>query len=264
MKGKSLSYLFVCLILASLQSNAESAGTLVYHPDSAFISVPAGSQGTTALSVEVVNSNASTSSLTFLSKIADANLPIEWISASPGSVFISKGTSATTTLTVTVPPETPAGLYGGRLASYARTVHGIVDQGTGFLLSINVPPACSGTGTVQIDSFGPSVLWPPDHSLQAVTVKGSLLLPAGCSVIEAAYRIDDEYGIYTWTDNFTVTADDRFTIVLPLEAWREGQDKDGRRYTILFSIRNEAGVGSSEALQVLVPHDMRKLREGSL
>ncbi len=258
MKGKTLVLFFAFLLSGSFGSDAESAGTLVYSPGTALLSVPAGSTGTTAMSAEVVDSSASSSSLTFLSEMSDGNLPMEWISASPGSVFVRNGTAAATVLTVSVPADTPAGIYAGHLVSYARAVHGVADPGAGFFLSINVPASCSGPGSVQVDSFGPSVIWPPDHSLQPVTITGSMLLPAGCSMLEAAYEIQDEYGIYSGKDRFSVAAGGSFSIVLPVEAWREGQDKDGRHYSIWFTVRDEAGTGTSAALQVLVPHDRRR------
>jgi hypothetical protein len=45
---------------------------------------------------------------------------------------------------------------------------------------------------------------------------------------------------------------------LPVEAWRKGQDMDGRVYQIRLFVENAGGVGSSGTLQAIVPHDKGK------
>ena len=116
--------------------------------------------------------------------------------------FIKPDNEFITTLTIAVPADTAAGTYSGHLLADARGSHGISDPGTGIGLMVHVPAACSEAGQVSIDSFGPAVLWPPNHSLETVTVKGTVLMPSGCTLLEARYLIDDEYGIYSGGDKF--------------------------------------------------------------
>ncbi len=248
------------LFLILLSANPAAAATLSYMPEAVSLTVPAGSQYSTRVEIAVPDSAAFTQFIRTMSEIRDGNLPAEWISASPAGAFVRKGCSASATLTITVPPDTPAGIYGGYFVSRAQASHEAPDPGSGVFISVDVPSACSGVAEIRLDDFGPSILWPPDHSLQAVTLRGSVLLPAGCALQEAAYRIEDEYGVYSASGLFTVAVDGSFTIVLPVEASRKGQDRDGREYAITVTVRNEAGTGSSGTMKVLVPHDQRSAK----
>jgi len=46
-----------------------------------------------------------------------------------------------------------------------------------------------------------------------------------------------------------------FGKVIKLEAWREGDDLDGRRYTITVTVTDLAGNVKTASIVVLVPHD---------
>lgn len=113
------------------------------------------------------------------------------------------------------------------------------------------------TMTVKIDkipptlnlSASPNTLWPPDHKMVDVTVGGSASdnLSGVSSVV---FNVIDEYG--TVQPNIS-----DFNAVIGLEAWREGRDKDGRRYTINAVATDAAGNISTVSAVVLVPHDQR-------
>ncbi len=74
-----------------------------------------------------------------------------------------------------------------------------------------------------------------------------------------SYEIVDEYGLafsipprvlegrsMTWEEAMT------------LEARRDGRDLDGRRYTLIATVRDVAGRTTAAAVDVLVPHDSRR------
>lgn len=46
--------------------------------------------------------------------------------------------------------------------------------------------------------------------------------------------------------------------VVRLEAWREGDDMDGRHYTIIAVATDTAGNSTTATSEVVVPHDMGK------
>ncbi|MBI4823576.1 MAG: hypothetical protein HY805_05020 [Nitrospirae bacterium] len=112
--------------------------------------------------------------------------------------------------------------------------------------------------TVRIDktppavslSVDPSILWPPNHKLVNVTIGGGVE-DSLSGVAEVVFSVTDEYGsIEPKVSGFNTT--------IPLEAWRNGDDKDGRRYTITVVATDNAGNSSTASTVVVVPHDQRK------
>jgi hypothetical protein len=136
--------------------------------------------------------------------------------------------------------------------------HGIADPGSGVLVEVTVGSSCSGVPVIKITDFGPEEIWPPNHSMDVVHVKGVIILPAGCTLHETGYSIEDEYGIYTHVGEFVLSRAGEFNVSIPVEAWRTGQDKDGRHYTIRLFAEDDAGIGTSDVLEAVVPHDKGK------
>lgn len=111
--------------------------------------------------------------------------------------------------------------------------------------------------TVKIDktppvlnlSASPNILWPPDHKMVDVPIGGGASdnLSGGISVI---FTVTDEYGLVQPVIS-------GFNTSIPLEAWREGIDKDGRHYTIIAVATDAAGNKSTTSTVVLAPHDQR-------
>jgi parallel beta-helix repeat protein len=115
---------------------------------------------------------------------------------------------------------------------------------------------CDQAPEFEITSLDPEYIWPPNHKIQEVTLSGNVVLPDECTLLGADYSLEDEYGTYTSEGGLIVDADGNFTLSVEVEAWRDGNDKDGRHYSISLSAEDEAGVGS-KTLEVHVPHDQR-------
>jgi hypothetical protein len=255
---KMMAIFMFVLIVPALAAAAPSPGTVSYTPDAVTQTIPAGSSANFAVSYDVIGSTLSVYLIKFPYLMLDGNLPLAWVSSSPYSKVLFPGTPVQSMLTVSVPVGTPSGIYAAHLASMAYASHGIASAGSGVLISITVPPLCSSVAEIRIASASPEVLWPPNHSMQDVTVSGAVVVPAGCSILEAGYAIDDEYGVLTSVGTLSLDFENNFTVSLPIEAWREGQDMNGRHYTITFFARDEAGIGAGEPVTIVVPHDQRK------
>lgn len=105
------------------------------------------------------------------------------------------------------------------------------------------------TPPVATISVDPGILWPPNHKMVNVRVNG-LADDALSGVASVRIAIADEYGLLTGTA-------DRFGATVPLEAWREGTDRDGRHYTITAVVTDQAGNNTTVTTEAVVPHDMR-------
>jgi len=257
------AFLFA-MLLVLVSSNSQGA-SLLYSPASVDMSLTAGSQGTASLTITVQDPGRGASfSLWFVDSFLDGNLPLGWLSPTPATTFLdSVNVTASTTLAVNVPAGTAPGVYSGRLLSKAMAAHGFADAGSGSLIQITVLSRCVQPPRFEISSFGPASLWPPNHKMTEVAASGRVILDEGCTLLESGYDIVDEYGLYTSAGQLTVSSDGTFSISLSLEAWRNSNDLDGRHYTIMLSARDEAGSGSGQRLDVLVPHDDGSLESAS-
>ena len=241
-----------------LISSACYAATIVYSPSSAMLTIPAGASKVVSERVGIDSIDANKAYYTWLLFTVNGNLPKAWITVSPSTWFLSATSSSLdVAYTVAVPSGTPSGVYSAYLYAKAMASHSTAVQGEGIYVQVTVPPVCSGIPKLVGMTISPETIWPPNHNMENVTVKGTVENPAGCGLLNMGYNIEDEYGIYTSTGHVTAGADRNFTITIPVEAWREGSDKDGRHYRITVFAEDEAGIGMSETLIVTVPHDQR-------
>jgi hypothetical protein len=89
---------------------------------------------------------------------------------------------------------------------------------------------------------------------QAVTVSGTVTdEPDGSVVNSAAYTVADEYGQIEPSGNLSLEADGSYALSVPLQASRNGRDRDGRRYTIVVSATDHAGNSGVASAIVTVP-----------
>ena len=100
----------------------------------------------------------------------------------------------------------------------------------------------------------PETLWPPNGKLVPVTMSGTITDESG--VQGSSYQVMDEYGQVQPKDTVTPDeADGSYAFTIKLQASRNGNDRDGRRYTIVVSVTDNAGNVGSASTSVTVPHD---------
>src|SRR5262249_41307653 len=84
------------------------------------------------------------------------------------------------------------------------------------------------------------------------TIRDSL---SGVDLTKATYVVSDEYGWVQPSGTFSVNADGTYSFTIQLQAQRDGQDQDGRVYTILVADLDQAGNKGTIRVVVTVPHD---------
>jgi hypothetical protein len=97
-------------------------------------------------------------------------------------------------------------------------------------------------------SATPEVIWPPNRHLVPVTIAGGVTAN-GADIKSVSISVSDEYGKYEY-NNLT------FGSTVMLEAWRNENDKDGRKYTITAVVTDRGGLKTVKTVTVTVPHDM--------
>ena len=85
-----------------------------------------------------------------------------------------------------------------------------------------------------------------------VTVTGKI---TANSLKSATYRVVDEYGKVQPSGSITVAANGDYSFVVRLEAYRNGNDSNGRVYTITVTATDTSNRTASAQAIVLVPHN---------
>ncbi len=165
---------------------------------------------------------------------------------------------------------------------WKSTFNGVCDaygncSGTGGIVAIMptisnylpVDPA-SGSGGVTITSVNavlqtppsvrctanPTTLWPPNSKPVLVTISGTVTpgtqpIPSGST----SYFVIDKYGQIQPTGSLVLTADGGYTFGVSLIAARNGDDLNGRTFTIVVQASDKIGNVGSCSVVVVVPHD---------
>ena len=111
------------------------------------------------------------------------------------------------------------------------------------------PPAITIAAT-------PATLWPPNGRMVPVTISGTITdADSDVDVSTVAYAVTDEYRQVQPTGSVTLRSDGRYSFTIQLQASRNGNDQNGRQYTITVSAQDHAGNTGSAATAVIVPHD---------
>lgn len=119
-------------------------------------------------------------------------------------------------------------------------------------LALNI----DSTAPVVTATASPNSLWPPNHKLVPVTVSGHVADASGGVPGTIRYTVTDEYNpSHPRTGTADVDPNGNYAFVVPLQASRRGQDRDGRQYTIVVSAIDQAGNTGSATAFVVVPHD---------
>jgi uncharacterized lipoprotein YddW (UPF0748 family) len=139
--------------------------------------------------------------------------------------------------------------------AYATECRAWISPGLVTTFDITIDRSAPG-GTLAAD---PPVIWPPNHTMIAVTLSGTLT-DTGTGLTGATFRVLDEYGSVQPSIDPVVGGGQTlvgFSRTFQLEASRRGGDRDGRRYTIEAFLTDRACNTTTLRTTVVVPHDRR-------
>ena len=97
-----------------------------------------------------------------------------------------------------------------------------------------------------------TLLWSPNKTMTPVTVSG---VATGSGLVSITYTVVDEYNKVKPTGASTAGAGGNYSFVVSLEAYRNGNDSDGRLYTITVTGVWTGGRTASATTTVRVPHN---------
>jgi hypothetical protein len=174
-------------------------------------------------------------------------------SVSPSSLALASGGTGTVTVNLFVPLSAAAGTDDSiTLLATSATDPTITNSA---VQTFEVSAGDSTPPTITIGA-NPSSLWPPDHKMVPVVISGTITdAQSGVNAASGTFTVVDEYGLVQPSGTFTVNADGSYAFTVSLEASRDGNDADGRLYTITIQVSDNAGNLSSGSTIVVVPHD---------
>jgi hypothetical protein len=183
--------------------------------------------------------------------------------------------AVTVTLSADDPDDSPSSLTtsytidGGPAQTYSAPFV-VSGDGAHVVTYYSVDPAgnteATQSQTIGIDHTAPALsltasqttLWPPNGKMVPVTISGDVSDSlSGINLADATYTVIDSYGQVQPSGVITVNADGTFTFQVLLEASRQGQDKQGRVYTIIVADQDLAGNLGTATITLIVAHDQR-------
>jgi len=250
--------LTLTLALFAMAPNALAA-SLSFSPGT--INVTAAPGETVSVPFEVVFSGTTRDNAFANFRILQTvgNLNRAWVSGAGNVALSAANPVSKELLTLSVPAEASEGFYNSKFRSvwlrsneYVSPIELTVGLTVQAQASCQQPPTISG---IQVQK--PTVK-AKNNKPFTVLFTGSIESAEGCQLSGAWYSLSDEYGELDETGDVTVQSDGSFSVEVTMLASRDGKDKDGRTYTVVFGAENEAGTTEGGETAIVVSHDNRK------
>ena len=169
-----------------------------------------------------------------------------------GTAYVDAGATAVDIVSGSLPVTVTGSVNTGALGVYTLTYKatdaaGNIGTATRTVTVVDTNPP------IIIEIANPNtLLWSPNKTMLPVTVTGSV---TDASPVTVTYNVVDEYGKIQPSGNVTLGAGGAYSFVVSLEAYRNGNDSNGRVYTITVKAVDAAGLISTKSATVLVPHN---------
>jgi hypothetical protein len=124
---------------------------------------------------------------------------------------------------------------------------------------LNDTPTLDTTPPVISLAAAPKILWPPNRKMAPVTILGTITDGgSGVNASSAKFAVHDEYHLVQPHGKIVLDSAGNYSFTILLQASRNGNDDDGRRYTIRVTAIDNAGNRGVKQTSVTVPHRRRR------
>jgi hypothetical protein len=259
MRMKLLRAGFILAVFVFAFSPGLYGAELVYQPSFVEVQAAPGAKANFTFALQFFNAGRDRYFLSYLGSV-NGDIPLEWVSVAPGSAYLYGPGTGAATVTISVPEDAVPGTYEGFIFSKVASSTGETTYGKGIFVELTVPSLCTGAPEINIYSFGPEIIWPPNGQKTAISVSGSITVPEGCSLSSAGLSLADQYGELGGFFPIEPSAYGSFNLSVPVTAWRDGKDPNGRIYSVTVFAADEAGASSVGPLVSRVPHDLGRTK----
>jgi hypothetical protein len=214
--------------------------------------------GTTTVTC-TASDGANTGKASFTVTVRDTTAPV--ISGTPANITVFGGAGGAV---VNYTSPTAVDLISGSRPVTCTPASGSTFTGTTTVTcqaSDTASPANTATTTFTVtvvadtiaptitDSVTPSLLWPPDGAMVAVTVTG-IANDGQSGMATITWKVVDEYRQIEPSGSFSAV-NGAFSFQITLQRYRRGSDKDGRRYSIIVTAVDKVG-NQKQATPIIV------------
>lgn len=245
------------LFLISFASTVQSA-ELAFSPGSLNLALTPGESKLFQVIASLNNPPQGAYNVSFVLQPMGGTMPPSWTSSS-WTTIAETGPFVAIPISIRIPAGAAPGTYTSFLIPmiFWSSV-ALAPTSRPLPLNVTVFDHCSNPPTVAINDFGPSEFKAPNNKIEEVSFRGAVTLPAGCALKRVWYELKDEYVEYGRSEDLVAGPGGTFSHGVPIMVSRRGDDKDGRLYQLTIFAENEAGVGASGGLTVVIRHDQRK------
>jgi hypothetical protein len=216
---------------------------------------PVGTSGVTCTATDAAGNSGGSS---FAVTVVDTVKPVVTlvgaaaITIEGGSGYTDAGATAVDVVSGPLTVTTSGAVNPGVMGVYTLTYSATDAAGNTATVTRTVTVSDTQAPMVTASANPPTLLWSPNKTMTPVTVSGKITEP---NLKSATYKVVDEYGKVQPTGAITVTATGAYSFTVKLEAYRNGNDSNGRLYTITVTATDMGNRSTSAQAVVTVPHN---------
>jgi len=255
----TISIFAILLLLSNSMTQVASAALISFAPNRLSISATQGEEVTIPYSVSLAQTSLPDAYAQFTLQQISGNLIRSWVTG-VGSVSLSASQPTQNhMLTVQVPANAPEGSYTGVYRTLNLNSNQSVSPVFFFVsLKVEAKQGCTETPAFRYVETQETLIQAKNDEPYTIEFNGNIATPNECPITKSWYQLSDEYGELDEMKEIAVDADGNFSASISVLAKRSGNDKDGRKYTIVFGAENDAGTSEGGETTVVVSHDNRK------
>ena len=152
------------------------------------------------------------------------------------------------------PADVVLSMEGANQSVTGQTIDRASNTGSTTITNINIDkrgPVIRGTANT-------TSLWPPNGKVVPVIISGTITdALSGVDLSTVKYSVTDDYNRIEPKGAIVLSSTGEFSLNLQLEARRQGNDRNGRVYSVCLKAKDLAGHASQAVLRITVPHDQR-------
>ncbi len=169
-----------------------------------------------------------------------------------GATFIDPGVTAFDTVSGALVPTATGTVNTAVAGTYTITYVATDAAGNTRTATRTVIVADTSAPVVTAVAQPPTLLWSPNKTMRPVTVTGTII---DATAVSVSFKVVDEYKKIQPAGTVTVGPGGGYSFMVSLEAYRNGNDSNGRLYTIMVTATDAGGRTRQASTTVLVPHN---------
>lgn len=247
------------LIFSTPLAGVAQAATISFSPSNIAVTAAPGEEVAIPLDIALSDTSRNDAYASFRILQTFGNLNRTWVSGVDNVLLNATQPVSKNTLRVKVPAGTPKGEFYSKFRTvWLKSNEAVAPIELTLNLNVEDKPLCEKP-TVHSVSAAQSIIKAKNNQTYAINFTGQIDTTDGCPIERAWYNLSDEYAEYEKDEApVSVNPDGSFSASVKVLASRNGEDKDGRTYTVVFGAENAAGENEGDATSIVIAHDNRK------